>query len=83
MKYLFNAGPLTFFLGYIPVCKVPTNQTIIDDNQSIESGKQSEFNIAKIKKLMAANGLCFVLPVQLVQLLVLVLWYLDLVVINQ
>ena len=45
----------SIFLGMFPytlICMIPTNQTIIDDNKSIKSGKQSEFNTDKRTELL-------------------------------
>ena len=45
----------SIFLGMFPytlICMIPTNQTIIDDNKSSESGKQSGFNTDEKTELL-------------------------------
>ena len=37
---------------YTSICIIPTNQTIIDDNKSIESRKQRKFNTDKRTELL-------------------------------
>ena len=63
------------------ICMVRTHQTIIDDNKSIELGEQSEFNpnkeVESLDKWTVLHLVCAIGSV------VLVLWHLDLVIINR